>query len=178
MGLDIAIFRAINSLSGRSDLLDKFWIFSTDYLPYILLAAAFIILLIWKNELKEKVKVAVIFIVTGGLSYFLAVEFFNNIWHRLRPFDALQGVIQLVPESGFSFPSKHAILVFLLATYVYGFNKRLGIIFYILAALVAISRIAVGVHYPSDVLGGIVIGVLLGWVGVVVYRKYWRSLPA
>lgn len=169
--LDITIFRAINSLAGQSKFWDGFWIFATNYLPYVLAIMAFIALLVWKSGLKEKVKAAGIFLAAGGISYLSVLAFFNNIWPRLRPFDALQGVIELVPESGFSFPSKHALLAFLLATYVYGYNKRLGVALYVLASFVAISRVVVGVHYPSDVLGGIVIGILVGWAAVVAMRK-------
>jgi len=172
MELDITIFRTINSLAGQSGFWDGFWIFATNYLFYVMAITAFIALIIWRNDLKKKVRTAAIFLTTSGISYISVLVFFNNIWPRLRPFEALQGVNQLVLESGFAFPSKHALFAFLLATYVYGFNKRLGVVFYVLASFVAISRAVVGVHYPSDILGGTVMGILIGWAGVVVTRKF------
>ena len=171
MELDITIFRVINSLAGQSGFWDGFWIFATDYLPYLMIVAAFVILIIWRGDIKEKIKTTALFAAGSTFSYLLAIAFFNNIWHRLRPFEALQGVTQLVVESGFSFPSKHAMLVFLLSTYVYRFNKRLGVVFYILSSLVAVSRVVTGVHYPSDVLAGIVIGIIIGKVIASRYHK-------
>ncbi|HEY9584366.1 MAG TPA: phosphatase PAP2 family protein [Candidatus Paceibacterota bacterium] len=172
MNFDLSIFRALNGLSGQSAFSDKFWIFVTDYLPYILIVGAFVALLLWRKDLREKIKIALVIAVTGGFSYLLVMQFFNKLWPRLRPFETLQNVVQLVPESGFSFPSKHAMLTFLLATYVYGFNKRLGIWLYVFAALVAISRVFVGVHYPSDILGGAVLGAILGFLAYKIYKKF------
>lgn len=167
MSLDQTIFWFLNSLAGNGGFSDGFWIFVTNYLPYVLMAVALVALIVWRQDLRNKIKIVAVFAVTFGLSHIFVIEGLNKLWPRLRPFDTLQGVTELVSESGFSFPSKHALLTFLLAAYVYNFNKRLGVWLYIFAALVAISRVVVGVHYPSDVLVGAILGIL---IGLLVYK--------
>jgi membrane-associated phospholipid phosphatase len=57
-----------------------------------------------------------------------------------------------------SFPSDHATLAFAVAVGVYRFNRPAGITLLIFGVLVAIARVFVGAHYPSDVIGGAVLG--------------------
>lgn len=92
------------------------------------------------------------------LAAFLAfsLEFILN---RDRPFlaDPLLGVLVPRPHT-MSFPSAHASIAFGLAFAVLGWNARLGILAVILANLVALGRIAAGVHYPSDIVAGLLVG--------------------
>ena len=82
---------------------------------------------------------------------------------RPRPFMALANIILLGPvEKGYSFPSNHAASAFMMAFLLSSRFKRYAL-FYAFAALVAFSRVYMGVHYPTDVLGGAVIGITIGW---------------
>ncbi len=79
-----------------------------------------------------------------------------------RPFAFLDNVNLLITENPLnSFPSGHAALAFALATTMFLYNKKLGILFFGGAILVAISRILVGVHFPLDILIGSILGILL-----------------
>jgi undecaprenyl-diphosphatase len=87
---------------------------------------------------------------------------------RLRPFIADTGVRLLVPQpmSVHSLPSAHASAAFALAFAIAWTNPRAAIVPFIFAFGVAFGRVAVGVHYPTDVLAGLVVGFL----AVVVVR--------
>lgn len=69
-----------------------------------------------------------------------------------------------------SFPSGHAAIAFACATVLTSVRPRLGPWLFLLAAAIAWSRIYVGVHYPLDVLGGAVLGLLVGAVVIALLR--------
>ena len=71
----------------------------------------------------------------------------------------------------FSFPSGHTCTAFCAATAIFCYDKRLGIIAYIISGLIGFSRNYFYIHYPSDVLVGAVEGVLLGLLAVFAVRR-------
>lgn len=102
----------------------------------------------------------------------LASLLFNNILlknmvARVRPYNAMEALIPIIKKpSEFSFPSGHAGSSFASAGVLYRkLPKKYGIWAIILAALISFSRLYVGVHYPSDVLAGAVVGIGCSYVG-------------
>lgn len=100
----------------------------------------------------------------------------KNLVARERPFDADTTLIPLVDAHDFSFPSGHTSASFAAAISLFVCHKKEGIAALILAALIAFSRMYVGVHYPTDILGGIVTGSLAAITSVIivymVVKKY------
>jgi len=96
---------------------------------------------------------------------------------RMRPFDFRQeyfGVtIQLLiaPPQDFSFPSGHTIASFEGATVLMLRSKKYGIPALLLACIIAFSRLYLYVHYPSDVITSLVLGILFGIVGYHLAQK-------
>jgi undecaprenyl-diphosphatase len=84
----------------------------------------------------------------------------SHTWARPRPFTAhVDGTHLLAPATADpSFPSDHAAAAFAIAFAVLAFSRRAGAGFLVAAALIGLSRIALGMHYPSDVLAGAVVG--------------------
>ncbi len=88
---------------------------------------------------------------------------------RDRPFMRFMDVQNLiVPIERFSFPSGHTGAAVVVATNIWFFFPQLGILAAGWAGLIALSRIIVGVHYPSDVLGGVFIGGFSTWAGFAI----------
>ena len=81
---------------------------------------------------------------------------------RPRPFMVLPGVHVLALEADWSFPSGHASRAFSLLPLASGSNRKLRLLCYTLACLVAFSRIYLGAHYPLDTVGGAMLGLFLG----------------
>jgi undecaprenyl-diphosphatase len=84
----------------------------------------------------------------------------SHLWERPRPFTAHPVLTHLLsaPSPDPSFPSDHAAVAFAIALAVLAFSRRAGILFLTFAGLIGLSRIALGLHYPSDVLAGIIVG--------------------
>ena len=105
--------------------------------------------------------------------------FLKNYVARVRPYEVVEGLTSLLgPVGEWSFPSGHASSGFAAAAAIYKSRpKRLGVPCIILAALLAWSRLYVGVHYPSDVIGGAIIGALLGLIVFWIFgeREYKRK---
>lgn len=93
---------------------------------------------------------------------------------RARPFeinsDILKSILISLPSDG-SFPSGHTAAAFAAATAAFCCNKRIGSILYIMAVLMGISRLYFAVHFPTDVIGGIVIGVAAGVLSYKISAK-------
>lgn len=115
----------------------------------------------------------------------LATLLFNNMLlknlvARVRPYNAIESLTILVKKpSEFSFPSGHAGSSFASAGVLYRkLPKKYGVWAVILAVLISFSRLYVGVHYPSDVLAGILTGTgcsYLGeWVVLLIEKKKQR----
>ena len=81
---------------------------------------------------------------------------------RPRPFVTHSGLTALLdPGDPWSFPSGHALSSFAAATALWCFHKKTGVLALVLAALIAFSRLYASVHYPTDVLAGMLIGIAL-----------------
>ena len=90
------------------------------------------------------------------------IRFFYN---RPRPFEVLENVVKLTDHTtGSSFPSGHAAVIFGLAGFLFLHNRKIGLWFLAAAVLIGIARVAVGVHYPSDILGGLTVGLVSAWI--------------
>lgn len=155
--IDTNIYLYLHSFAGLSPLLDLFIIFCAVYLPYTLGAIAILYVLFSSRKRAEKI---LAFLSAGGaivVARFAIGSLLRIIFLRERPMLALH-VQSLFPENSYSFPSGHALVLFAATGVLYFYNKRLGIFFGIFSTIACIGRIMAGVHYPSDILGGAIIG--------------------
>ncbi len=90
-------------------------------------------------------------------------ELIRFFYHRPRPFVAHQ-VHPLFFDNAWSFPSGHATFFFAMATAIYFYNKKWSIGFFIASILMTLSRIIAGAHYPSDIIGGMAIGMAVACI--------------
>jgi undecaprenyl-diphosphatase len=113
---------------------------------------------------------------------FVSSEVIKEITMRPRPFVTLPDVRLLVPKPGsFAFPSGHATSAFAACSGAVLAARRLlkrvpvwGWGMLAMAAAISYSRVYVGVHWPTDVVAGVILGLASGWAGVLLTFRGWR----
>jgi undecaprenyl-diphosphatase len=95
--------------------------------------------------------------------------------HRIRPYDAGITHLLIEPSADFSFPSDHATATFAIAaTFLMHRMPRRGLLFLAAATLMIYSRVYVGTHYASDVLGGALTGIVAAGLVRSMYHEGTR----
>ncbi len=147
-------------------MFDNFFIFGAKYLYLLSVAISFTYFL----KSIDKKKLFKLGIIVLPVSYLLAL-LARSLYYNPRPFVAqnFNPLIDHIADNGF--PSDHTLLVASLAVWATLLNRKLGLTLWIIALVVAVSRVYVGVHHTVDVLGSMVISAL---VGLVLYciNKY------
>ncbi|MDE1969814.1 MAG: phosphatase PAP2 family protein [Alphaproteobacteria bacterium] len=169
--MDQAITRWINAPAGSSTLLDPLMIAASHFgVPLLVLL---VVLQWWSKHERLRVRHTC---VAAGLSFLIGLALNQIVLlfvHRVRPYDA--GLTHLIigRSSDWSFPSDHATAtVAIAAAFLFHGWQRRALGFAIGALLVCVSRIYVGTHYLTDVLGGAVTGIVAA--GVVRWL-YWEG---
>ena len=157
--MDQKIFSLINGLSHKNAILDVIGIFFAQYLAYLMVLAA-LFLILKERDWKRRVYHFSLASLSVILSRGIITEIIRFFYHNPRPYMALNFKPLLSGEISFSFPSGHMAAYFALALAVFYINKKAGQWFLGIVVLMGIARIFVGVHWPSDILGGIVVAVL------------------
>ena len=161
--------------SVRNPILDNIMIFITSLgNGGMIWIAATIVLLI-----PEKTRKAGIMSAAALLgSLIINNNIVKNIVQRPRPFVTFTDLQIIIPTpSEFSFPSGHTSSSFAAAAVFYRhLPKKLGITSVILAGLIGFSRLYVGVHYPTDVIAGVLMGILLSYLAEYLVNLFAKKL--
>ena len=176
-----AIQGADNSLALAIDqgylgsALNQLMVDATNYgREYFWIGVVAVMLLLGKGPTKRlALELAVLFMV--GI---VAGDVLKPVLFRERPFEALAGIVQRVAtDTDSSFPSGHALIVSIGGGFAISkFKKKsVAILLAFEAAVVCYSRVYVGAHYPTDVLGGVFLGFSIALLGTFVLEKYLRT---
>lgn len=145
-------------MTGASFLGNKGWFF------------VFLGILLFLFPRTRRVGLAVLFSL--ALGFLVGNLFLKNAVMRPRPC-WIDGTVALLTENpgDYSFPSGHSLASFETAVSIWFFDRKWGLAFLVLAAVIAFSRMYLFVHFPTDVAGGIVLGIFHGWIVHRVLEK-------
>jgi undecaprenyl-diphosphatase len=153
--MDLTLFKLINRLAGHSKVADLLMIFISNRIRYAYILITLLFLL--KKHFKKRIAIE-----TGGsvLLSFLLHMLIKLFYYKPRPFKKRRVGILIPSKIDSTFPSKHTILAFAASVSVLLFNRTLGAFMLGLSALTGFSRVWVGHHYPSDIIGSAFLGAL------------------
>jgi len=164
------LFLTINSFAGKNHLLDSLGIMSAEAMPYVFILIEVALYFVFKKK-NEAIFAFMSMVMAIGLNAIIGLFYFHN-----RPFMDNLGttLIQHAPDS--SFPSDHTAFIFAIAIYLFMSleNKIIGFTLLLLALIGGSARIFTGVHYPFDILGGIITALISS---LIIYQFREKLQP-
>ena len=177
--MDFIILKYLNDWAGQKEWLDSLIIFSAEYLGawimfsvllFAILAAIRLPKILERYDRKKIIQTAVFSLFSALISRFILTEIIRFFYSKPRPFEVLELYQLVAHKTGGSFPSGHAAFFFALAAGVYfyprakdfamkSYHKKLGALLFIGAFIIGAARVSAGIHWPSDVLAGAIIGI-------------------
>ena len=158
------ILLALYALATSSALASGLVIFFAQWFPFLVLISVVVYIFLKENE-SETVR---ILIRTAFPTFvvWLIVVLLKHFFPSPRPFAADLGIAPLisVADPFGAFPSSHAAIFAALAGSMFANRVRVGMWYLFAATLIAVARVAAGVHWPVDVLAGILLGLVVGFV--------------
>jgi len=183
MNFDIIAFQKINSLAFKNIFFTRLMIFFAKDLIYILTFVAFIFI-VFSFSKKRYRDCSWYIILSVILSRGVLTPLIREIFPRTRPFVNNEVNLLILNQASNSFPSGHTAFIFALsfAIFLYAFQKNLssrekkyffniGILFLVLSIIIGFARVFCGVHWPSDIL----VGALVGIFSALVIKKISRG---
>lgn len=171
--MDFSILYFIQSI--RTDFLDNFMLVLTKIAGsygQIWLCVA-VLLLIFKKTRKAGIAV----LLSYGFVYLFGQMVLKDLIARPRPCHIDETIALLIDRpSSFSCPSTHSAWAFGAATAIVCFSKKIGIPAFVVAAIIGFSRLYLFVHFPTDVLAGIALGVLCGLIGAWIVKAVAKAI--
>ena len=140
---------ADNRIIELNEIIKNFSIITNGFFSLIIVG---LIVLYFKRKLIFRFLIG--FGITAMLVYLIKIAV-----RRTRPFDVVPLIFN---ESGFSFPSGHAVFAFFCLGFIWKDFKKFRYFWLIMAIMIAFARSYVGIHYLSDLIGAMLIGLFLG----------------
>ncbi|WP_442600567.1 undecaprenyl-diphosphatase [Paenibacillus sp. KN14-4R] len=169
--IDYNGFELINNLSQTISFLNPFMKFLAGSAEYLFYAA---VIIYWFTRTDKNRRMIFIALLSAAIGLGISV-LLGDFFYRDRPFVA-HNVFQLIPHAiNASFPSDHATASFAIAMSIWLYRRKEGWAWLALATAISFSRVWVGVHYPLDVISGMVNGVLCALLINYIFSKW---LPA
>ena len=158
--MDWTLFHAVNSTVATRDWLEDGTTALADVIVPLYALATVGLWFLARPYGPVRWKLASASALVAAAVALLANQAISHLWERPRPFTTHTALTHVLgaKTTDPSFPSDHAAAAFAIAFAVLAFSRRAGALFLVVATAIGLSRIALGMHYPSDVLAGALVG--------------------
>lgn len=174
-------FFILHHIVNLSPILDSFIVFCARHLPWISFIFMFAYLLAHYEgefDFRDPFKLIrlklreIIFVIITSISSWTIFEIMKNSIEFPRPF-VIFDIQPLFVTNGLfdSFPSGHAMFFATLATSIYFINRRVGLIYFIIAGFIGLARVIAGVHFPLDIFWGYILGIFVSIIFRLIIKK-------
>lgn len=171
--IDSTIFLWINATSVSPLWVLRLAVFASQELPGLIVAGLIGALLVGEAEMRRRLLRV---LLAMALAWVLA-RLGQHLILMPRPFAQGLGTQWLAHGNSNSFPSTHASVAFAFAfaVAVNMKNRFAAAMAFLVAGVIAWSRICLGLHFPSDILAGLLVGLLCAPISSLVLRRRWRA---
>ncbi|HVS79622.1 MAG TPA: phosphatase PAP2 family protein [Candidatus Paceibacterota bacterium] len=159
LNADTRIFFLLNSLAGKSKAGDFLIALLAEYMAYALLGGFLLALFFAPAFEYRKFQAFAIVFLAGLVSRFVFATLIRVFYKRRRPHH-VHKVHAVLSEKSFSFPSGHSSFFYAFSSAMYLFDPALGAWFVAATAVMTVCRVVAGVHYLTDILGGLFLGII------------------
>lgn len=174
---EIGIVEKINYF-GNGTILDNITIVVSN-IPLLMIIIFSILVVVWFTNKKNRSKIILATLVALLLHYLFTDLFVKGLlndmfgFYRARPYLAFPEIINLIGpvHNDSSFPSGHMVSTVAVSFIFLKYYPKYFFPIIIFALFVAFCRIHNGVHYPTDILAGTIIGIIIGWISVILADK-------
>lgn len=160
--IDLRLLHTLNGWAGSSSATNLLAQFLAVYGVYFFVAGLAVYWFLGRPKLAAR-KSLLAALLAVVLSRGILTELIRYIFPRPRPFLQNQAAQYVAKGNEPSFPSGHASAMFAIAFALYFYSKQLGLWLLAASFLVGIARVAAGLHFPSDILGGLLVGFFSAW---------------
>ncbi|WP_435308941.1 phosphatase PAP2 family protein [Sebaldella termitidis] len=159
--LNIMDQTAVNAVKLiQNPLLDKIMIFFTSLGDNGIIWIILLIVLLSGKKTRNKGVVLLITVIT----VFILTNYMKEEFHRVRPYEYMNFIPKVKTSGTSSFPSAHSAVAFAVFGVYYFYNLRYKYVIGVIALIIAVSRFYLEVHYLSDVMAGIALGLTVSYI--------------
>lgn len=146
-------------------------VFAAQYLFFVSIIIVGWFFVTLKNNLKKKF---ITLSLVSSVFTFAVAKLLGVIFNDPRPFvtDHIRPLISHAADNGF--PSDHTLLTMVIASVVFVYNRKLGILLAVISFIVGFSRVLAGIHHPIDILGAMIIAII-AVVGTKRLITFWLN---
>lgn len=181
MTINFYLFNLIFSLAHRSTFLDWLIVFCANDFGYIMVFLVLVYVIFYSSgtfdyrapflQIKSKVKEVILAFSPAVIAY--VVEYvLKSLMPSPRPFLFFENLKPLFLHGGMdSFPSGHAMFFGALAMSLYFVNKKMGYLYFVVALIIGLARVASGIHFPIDIFFGYIFGIIIAVIFNLIFKK-------